>query len=126
MRRDQRGPGGRGGPSSRSGEILALANTPRSIERISELFGGLPQNRLLTNVFEPGSVLKPFTIAAALDQGVVTPDTRFYCENGSYYFKGRTIRDDIHRFDTLSVHEILVYSSNIGTIKITQRLGSHR
>ncbi len=110
----------------RSGEILALANypsfDPNHYKNYSE---ELRKNRLLTNVFEPGSVLKPFTIAAALDQGVVTPETRFYCEKGSYYFKGRTIRDDIHRFDTLSVHEILVYSSNIGTIKVAQRLGAH-
>ncbi|MFB3784957.1 MAG: penicillin-binding protein [bacterium] len=109
-----------------SGEILALANyptyDPNDYQNYSEDYR---KNRLLTDVFEPGSVMKPFTIAAALDQGVVTPGTRFYCENGSFYFKGRTIRDDIHRFDTLSVHDILVYSSNIGTIKITQRLGSH-
>ena len=80
-------------------------------------------NSLLTNAYEPGSVIKPFTVIAALDTGVVTPETVIFCENGGYYFGNHTIRDDTHSFGNLSVHDILVFSSNIGTVKIAQKLG---
>ncbi|MBD3268394.1 PASTA domain-containing protein, partial [bacterium] len=107
----------------KSGEILAMANSPSfDPNHYSDYAGELRKNRLLVDVYEPGSVIKPFTVIAALDQRVVTPEMKFYCEKGRFYFHGRTIRDDIHRFEDLSVHDILVRSSNIGTVKIAQRL----
>ncbi len=109
-----------------SGEILAMANYPTyNPNNYQDYSLELRKNSLLTDVFEPGSVLKPFILSAAMEQRVVTPQMEFYCENGFYRFKGKTIRDDIHQFKNLTVHDILVYSSNIGMIKITQRLGEN-
>ncbi|MGC9326840.1 MAG: penicillin-binding protein [Candidatus Hinthialibacter sp.] len=110
----------------KTGDILAMANYPTyDPNHYADYSQNLRRNRLLCHVFEPGSVLKPFILSAALEQQVVTPQTSFYCEKGAYYFRGHTIRDDIHRFDTLTVHDILVRSSNIGMVKITQRLGKN-
>ncbi|MBI1387870.1 MAG: PASTA domain-containing protein [bacterium] len=106
-----------------TGDVLALANAPRMDPNHYEDYPQLVRkNRLIANMFEPGSVIKPFTVLAALSEGRVTPDTVFFCENGRFYFKGRTIRDDIHSFGNLTVHDILVRSSNIGTVKIAQSL----
>lgn len=108
-----------------SGDILAMANYPTfDPNHYDEYKDDVRLNRLLVDVFEPGSIIKPLILCAALEQQVVTPETVFYCERGSYYFKGHTIRDDIHHFENLSVHDILVRSSNIGMVKIAQRLGT--
>ncbi|MBN2330116.1 MAG: transpeptidase family protein [Candidatus Omnitrophica bacterium] len=110
----------------KTGDILAMANYPTyDPNHYADYNLDLRRNRLLVDVFEPGSVLKPFVLSAALEQRVVTPQTTFYCEKGAYYFRGHTIRDDIHRFDNLTVYDILVRSSNIGMVKITQRLGKN-
>lgn len=107
-----------------TGDILAMANYPTFDPNQYEKYSDYERrNRLLVDVFEPGSIIKPFIVCAALEQKAVTVDTVFYCERGSYYFKGHTIRDDIHHFENLTVHDILVRSSNIGMVKITQRLG---
>lgn len=107
----------------KSGEILAMATVPaydpNHYKDYSEEFR---KNRLLTDIYEPGSIVKPFTVIAGLDKGVITPETKFFCENGRFYFRGRTIRDDIHSFADLTVHDIIVHSSNIGTVKIAQQL----
>jgi cell division protein FtsI (penicillin-binding protein 3) len=107
---------------AKSGEVLALANAPSlDPNRYEEYSLKVRKNRAIANIFEPGSVVKPFVIAGALEQGVVTPDTMIFCENGLMYFPGRPpIRDDIHRFGLISVHDVLVRSSNIGTVKIAQ------
>jgi cell division protein FtsI (penicillin-binding protein 3) len=110
---------------SKTSEVLAIAEYPTFDPNE---YGKYPleqrQPRILTEFYEPGSVIKPFTIVAALEQKVVTPNTMFFCENGRWYIHNRTLRDDIHEFKDLSVHDILVHSSNIGTVKIAQRLGN--
>lgn len=107
---------------AKSGEVLALANAPRFDPNHYDDFSELTRkNRAIANIFEPGSVVKPFVIAAALEENKVTPDTMIFCENGSMPFPGRKpIRDDIHSFGLISVHDVLVRSSNIGTVKIAQ------
>lgn len=111
---------------SKSSEVLAIAEYPNFDPNE---YGKYPleqrQSRILTQVYEPGSVMKPFTTVAALEKKVVTPNTKFFCENGRWYIHGRTLRDDIHQFENLSVHDILVFSSNIGTVKIAQELGEN-
>jgi cell division protein FtsI (penicillin-binding protein 3) len=108
----------------KSGDILAMANYPAfDPNHYQDYPKEVLVNSLLTNAYEPGSVIKPFTVIAALDTGVVTPETVIFCENGGYYFGNHTIRDDTHSFGNLSVHDILVFSSNIGTVKIAQKLG---
>ncbi|MBZ0255607.1 hypothetical protein K8I31_06070 [bacterium] len=107
---------------AKTGEVLAIANAPQfDPNQYSKYPLNVRKNRAIANIFEPGSVVKPFVIAGALELGVVTPDTMIFCENGLYYFPKRPpIRDDIHKFGLISVHDVLVRSSNIGTVKIAQ------
>src|SRR6185369_2148452 len=83
------------------------------------------RNRAISDSFEPGSTMKVFLIAAALEEKVVKPEDGFNCENGSYNIGGRTIHDT-HKFGRLSVGDILKHSSNIGAAKIGARLGPER
>ena len=74
----------------------------------------------------PGSTMKAFVIAAALRDGIVKPNTKFYCEKGSFKIGNRTIREaeSSERFEDLTVSEILAVSSNVGTTKIAFKMGS--
>jgi cell division protein FtsI (penicillin-binding protein 3) len=106
-----------------TGEILALANYPTF--NPNDPGGADPaarRNRAVTDRFEPGSVLKTFTVAGALAAGVVGPNQRIDCEDGALKVAEYTIRDT-HRFGELTPAEILAYSSNIGTAKIGAALG---
>ncbi|MBW1645110.1 MAG: PASTA domain-containing protein [Deltaproteobacteria bacterium] len=80
------------------------------------------RNRAVVDLIEPGSTFKVFTVAAALEKGVVKPGDRFYCEEGEYRVGRRTIHDT-HEYDELTVAEIIKYSSNIGCSKVAARLG---
>ncbi len=109
-----------------SGKVLAMANYPTFNPNSFGKFS--PQalrNRAITDSFEPGSTMKVFLIAAALEEKAVKADDAFNCENGSYNIGGRTIHDT-HRYGRLSVAEVLKYSSNIGAAKIGARLGPER
>jgi cell division protein FtsI (penicillin-binding protein 3) len=107
-----------------SGEVLALAEAPsfdpNTFRTLSYDDTGASA---LLSASEPGSILKPFLIAAALDAGAVAPDTVLDCENGSYRIKGMTIRDT-HPHALLDLRGILQVSSNICAVKIVERLGS--
>jgi cell division protein FtsI (penicillin-binding protein 3) len=81
------------------------------------------KNHAAMDQIEPGSVIKPFVVAAALQEGLVTPDTMVDCELGSWFIGGRTIRDD-HPKGVISVTDVIKYSSNIGTAKIGFQLGA--
>ena len=102
----------------RSGEILALANypsfDPNHRERLS--FDAI-RNRALTDSFEPGSTLKPFAVAAALEAGSVTPLTTIQTAPGRLTIGDRTI-GDAHPHGLLTVEQVLAKSSNVGTAKI--------
>ncbi len=80
------------------------------------------RNRAVVDMIEPGSTFKVFTVAAALEKGVITPDTRLDCEQGKYRVGNRIIHDT-HKHGMLSVGEIVKLSSNIGCSKIAARLG---
>ncbi|OPX39609.1 MAG: hypothetical protein B1H11_02590, partial [Desulfobacteraceae bacterium 4484_190.1] len=80
------------------------------------------RNRTVTDCFEPGSTIKAFLLAASLEKGVVNPNTRFDCEQGKYKIGTKTVRDT-HKHGIMSVSEIIMHSSNIGAIKIGQKLG---
>jgi cell division protein FtsI (penicillin-binding protein 3) len=102
----------------RTGEVLALANWPSfDPNRRDSRDPDAQRNRVLTDMFEPGSTLKPFSIAAALDAGKVTPDSRIQTAPGRLTIGNRTI-GDTHPHDLLSVAEIVAKSSNVGTAKI--------
>jgi cell division protein FtsI (penicillin-binding protein 3) len=106
-----------------SGEILALANYPSfNPNQPGAADPSARRNRALTDRFEPGSVIKAFTVAGALSSGVVSPTQRIDCEDGAMQVAEYTIHDS-HRFQELTPAEILAHSSNIGTAKIGAALG---
>lgn len=101
-----------------TGEIIALANSPTydPNDRSSFQFERV-RNRVLTDQFEPGSTMKPFAIAKALDMGIVDPSTTIQTAPGKLRIKDRII-GDTHDYGLLTVSEIVAKSSNIGTVKI--------
>ena len=100
-----------------TGELLALANFPTyNPNNRNGLAGGQVRNRALTDTFEPGSTLKPFTIALALEEGRVRPDTLIQTA-GSLSIGAATIRD-VHVEHALTVAQVVQKSSNIGAAKI--------
>jgi len=110
----------------KTGEILAMAVEPQFNPNVFSKFGARTwRNRAVTDCFEPGSTMKAFLLCAALEAGVVTPLTEFDCEEGSFRVGGRVVHDT-HEYDTLTVADIVVRSSNIGAIKIGQKLGYAR
>jgi len=106
-----------------TGEILAMAVVPEfNPNTFSKHRPDQWRNRVVTDSFEPGSTLKAFLLAASLEESVVTPDFQFHCEEGAYKVGGRVVHDT-HKYGKLSASDIIVYSSNIGSIKIGQKLG---
>ena len=107
-----------------TGEVLALANWPTyNPNDRSHLTGEQLRNRVITDTFEPGSTLKPFTVALALDKGLIKPTTLFDTGNGRYQTGGHTIRDT-HPHGVIDVTTIIQKSSNIGTTKISELLSA--
>jgi cell division protein FtsI (penicillin-binding protein 3) len=111
-----------------TGEILAMAVFPLynpNVFREHQPFQW--RNRSVTDSYEPGSTVKAFLLAAALDTGLVSPETKFFCEHGAYKVGRKTIRDPQRKgYGFLSVDEIITYSSNIGAVKIGERIGYKR
>jgi cell division protein FtsI (penicillin-binding protein 3) len=100
----------------------AMAHFPRfNPNNYGEFDPALFRNRAVTDVFEPGSTLKVFTAAAALEKGM-TSNSIFFCENGRYRIGGYTVRDT-HPHDWLTIDHIIAYSSNIGAAKIAESMG---
>lgn len=81
------------------------------------------RNRIALDALEPGSTFKPFVLAAALQEGIVRPDSVYFCENGRFTMPGAVIRDT-HDYANLPVTHILRYSSNIGMAKIGLEMGA--
>ncbi len=101
-----------------SGEVLALANYPSYVpDKRQNLSGAQLRNRALTDTFEPGSTMKPFVIALALNRGNVTPETPIQTAPGRLTIGSATITDS-HAHGVLTVNEVIQKSSNIGTAKI--------
>jgi cell division protein FtsI (penicillin-binding protein 3) len=110
--------------SPKTGAILALAHFPFfNPNTFSKFDKETWRNRAITDSFEPGSTMKIFTAAGALASGTCTPDSIFYCENGAYSINHNIIRDT-HKYGWLTLHHIIKYSSNIGMVKITEKMGS--
>lgn len=105
-----------------TGEVLALANMPTyNPNDRSNLKWPSLRNRVLTDTFEPGSVIKPFTVALALEKGIVHPNTKIKTGKKRYKIGRSTIGDD-HPHDVLTVKQIIEKSSNIGTAKIALKM----
>lgn len=103
---------------TRTGEILAAANAPSFNPNAREHYTrDSYRNKAITDTFEPGSVIKPFSIASALESGLFTPDTIIDTNPGRMMAHGRLIRD-IHNYGVLTVTGVLQHSSNIGVSKM--------
>jgi cell division protein FtsI (penicillin-binding protein 3) len=110
----------------RTGEILAMALRPTFNPNAYQL--ATPEqwrNRAITDPFEPGSTFKAVLAAAALDEGVVRPEDRFYGEQGVITIASRTIRD-WKKYGWLTFREVLQFSSNVGAIKVGLQVGRER
>jgi cell division protein FtsI (penicillin-binding protein 3) len=105
-----------------TGEVLALANYPSySPDKRRNLTGEQLRNRALTDTFEPGSVMKPFTIGLGLETGRVTPNTIIDTSPGRITITGSTISDS-HPNGVLTVEGVIQKSSNVGTTKIAMQM----
>ncbi len=108
----------------KSGEILALGNMPTYDPNKRETFrSGNMRNQALTDTFEPGSIMKPFTVALALELNRITPATQFRTGNGKFAYQGATI-SDVSPNGVLDPAGILLKSSNIGMTLISEKLES--
>lgn len=109
-----------------TGEILALANVPTfNPNAPSGARRAAMRNRALTDQFEPGSTMKIFTVAAALEEKAVKPTELLYAEKGRYKIGRHTIHDS-RRHEWLDVGTVVQVSSNIGTVKIAEKLGAEK
>lgn len=107
---------------ARSGEVLALANLPSyNPNDRSRLTGAQLRNRVLTDTFEPGSTLKPFTIALALNSGRVKPNSVVQTAPGRLTIGSATI-GDTHPYGELTMEGVIQKSSNVGTAKIALQM----
>ncbi len=105
-----------------TGELLALANYPSYVpDKRQNLSGAQLRNTAMTDVFEPGSTMKPFTVGLALDTGRVTPATVIQTAPGKLLITGSTITD-AHPHGALTVEEVIQKSSNVGTVKMAMQM----
>jgi len=109
------------------GEILALACYPRidlntigKVRNRSKVCAAM-RNRIITDLFEPGSTFKIVTLAGILERGLANLDEQIFCENGQYLVRNHRFHD-IHRYGWLKVREVVELSSNIGVIKLAERM----
>ena len=103
---------------ARNGEILAMANWPSYDPNDARARGGARvRNRVIADVFEPGSTIKPIHVAQALQHGWVTPDTIIDVAPGAIRLGRFTVRDTAPRAE-LSVRDVLRYSSNVGMVRM--------
>jgi len=102
----------------RSGELLAMANRARE-----EDVGTSPaRNYAVVDQFEPGSTFKVVTVAGLYEEGRTAPTDSLFCENGTWSWNGRTLRD-VHPYGYLTVEQVIEESSNICAAKLAERLG---
>jgi len=109
---------------AKTSAILALANVNNKLYNTESDFF---RNRVVSDTNEPGSTIKTFVIATALQKGKIQPNTRFDTGNGQMQIGKRIIREaeSSHRWPQLTVSEILAYSSNVGTSRIALQLGEN-
>lgn len=105
-----------------TGEILAIANRPTydpNLYRKSLVKNR--RNRVITDLYEPGSVFKIIAASAVLNEGIVTPETKIDCEEGELRYSSKILHD-VHPYGMLSMTDVIVKSSNIGTVKLGLKL----
>lgn len=109
-----------------TGEILAMANLPAyDPNNVGKYPASARKNLAVTDYYEPGSIIKPIVLAGIFENKLARPNDMINCENGRYVM-GKRILHDSHRYDTLTVAEIVTHSSNIGMAKLGMRMGIER
>jgi len=109
----------------RTGDILAMANVPTFNPNDLDGDAAARKNHAVVDAIEPGSVFKPFTVAAAIEEKLVTIDSTIDCEGGLWALGRARIHDD-HPHKLLTIGELIKFSSNIGSSKLALRLGAER
>lgn len=106
---------------TQTGEVLALVNQPVFNPNIrGQIKGNASRNRAITDLYEPGSTMKPFAVACALELGLTRPDSVFH--TGGQMHVGRNIVKDVHSYGALDVSGILQKSSNVGVTQIALKV----
>lgn len=108
-----------------TGEILAMASLPSYDPNKPDTITPEMRNRVITDVVEPGSTFKIVVVSGALNDGVVRLNDPFDCEEGQFFYGGKTLHDH-EAFGTLTTEGIITKSSNIGAAKIGIKLGAER
>lgn len=109
---------------AQTGEVLAMVNLPSyDPNDNAQRTGQALRNRVMTDTFEPGSIMKPFTASLALDDKKITPKTLFDTGNGRYRYQGALI-SDVGHYGVLNVAGIIQHSSNVGMTMISELLSS--
>ncbi|HXV27991.1 MAG TPA: penicillin-binding protein 2 [bacterium] len=108
---------------AKTGKILAMSNRPTyDPNQIKNSVPDARRNRVVTDMYEPGSIFKIVTASAALNENKVNMNSTFFCENGRYrYYRSRVLHD-VHAYGRLMFPEVIIKSSNIGTVKIAALL----
>lgn len=111
-----------------TGEVLAMASYPSvNPARFRDVDSSALRNRAVTDVFEPGSLFKVVTAAAALEHRLVSPTQKFSAENGVYRVRGRPYPiTDVHKYDLLTLRDAIEFSSNIVMAKVSDIIGAER
>lgn len=112
-----------------TGEVLAMSNYPHvNLNKVAD--ADLLKNRVVSDMYEPGSVFKVVTASAALQHDLVTPGRKFYAENGKYKieYPGKRVRfiNDTHPMRTVTFEEAMAYSSNIVMAKVSDLIGPEK
>lgn len=114
----------------KTSEVLAMASVPHFDPNIPSETGAsrFYKNRVVTDVYEPGSTLKTILVAGGLRDKALSPNKSYYCEKGFFKIGKRIIgeAESSHRFENLTVTDILGFSSNIGAAKIALEMGAKR
>ncbi len=109
-----------------TGEVLAMASVPTfNPNHFGASAPASWRNRAITDLFEPGSTVKPLLLAAALEEGVVDEETRIDCAEGKFFIGGHWIHD-MEENGEMTVREVIVHSSNVGATQIALRVGPER
>ncbi len=109
-----------------TGEILAMAVRPTyDPNNFKDSNPSARRNRAITDTYEPGSTFKLVTAVAAFEEGIVEPETKIDCEGGRIRI-GKKVIEDVHPSGVLTFKEVIERSSNVGTIKVAQKLGPER
>ena len=109
---------------AKNGEVLAMTNYPSFNPNGYNKVGDFIKNRAVTDVFEPGSTIKPISLATALERKVVTINTLIDTGKGAYRYEGKYIHDT-HPHGKIAVKDIIKVSSNIGSAKISEKVSSN-